>query len=60
VLALLTVATWPQTLRQLQIVLDYPRPLRIDYLILAWGIVPWLWRRDWPPRLTREWLSSPT
>jgi len=58
VLALLTLATWPQTLRQLDIVLDYPRPLRIDYLILLWGIVPWLWQRDWPPRLNRDWLSS--
>ena len=58
VLALLTLATWPQTLRQLDIVLDYPRPLRIDYLILLWGIVPWLWQRDWPPRLTREWLAG--
>jgi len=56
VLGLLTLATWPQTLRQLDIVLNYPRPLRVDYMILAWGIVPWLWRRDWPPRFTREWL----
>jgi hypothetical protein len=57
VLAVLTLATWPQTLRQLDIVLNYPRPLRIDYLILAWGVVPWLWLRDWPPRPTREWLQ---
>ena len=56
VFAVLTLATWPETLRQLDIVLNYPRPLRIDYLILAWGIVPWLWLRDWPPRFTREWL----
>ena len=47
VLAVLTLATWPQTLRQLDIVLNYPRPLRIDYMILAWGIVPWLWMREW-------------
>ena len=54
VLAVLTLATWPQTLRQLDIVLNYPRPLRIDYLILAWGIVPWLWMRDWPPFTERR------
>ena len=60
VLAVLTLATWPDTLRQLDIVLNYPRPLRVDYLILAWGIVPWLWQRDWPPRLTRAWLSGTT
>jgi hypothetical protein len=54
----LTLATWPDTLRQLDIVLHYPRPLRIDYAILAWGIVPWLWRRQWPPRLNRQWLTA--
>jgi len=58
VLAILTLATWPQTLRQLEIVLNYPRPLRIDYMILAWGIVPWLWTRSWPPRLSRQWLRG--
>jgi hypothetical protein len=58
VLAVLTLATWPATVRQLDIVLNYPRPLRIDYMLLAWGIVPWLWARAWPPRLTRAWLSS--
>lgn len=56
VLIVFTLATWPETLRQVRIVLDYPRPLRLDYLILVWGIVPWLWARDWPPRLSREWL----
>jgi hypothetical protein len=58
VLALLTLATWPETVRQLDIVLNYPRPLRVDYMILAWGIVPWLWMRPWPPRLTRQWLTT--
>jgi hypothetical protein len=47
VLVILTLATWPDTVRQLNIVLNYPRPLRIDYLILAWGAVPWLWARPW-------------
>ncbi len=59
VLGILTLATWPETLRQLDIALNYPRPLRIDYLVLAWGIVPWLWLRDWPPRRAREWLKTP-
>ncbi len=42
VLAILTLATWPDTVRQLEIVLNYPRPIRIDYMLLAWGVVPWL------------------
>ena len=58
VFAVLTLATWPETLRQLDIVLNYPRPLRIDYLILAWGIVPWLYMREWPPSLSKAWLQS--
>ena len=51
VLMVLTLATWPLTLRQLDIVLTYPRPLRIDYMLLAWAVVPWLWSRAWPPPL---------
>ena len=56
VLAVLTLATWPQVVRQLDIVFSYPRPLRVDYMLLAWAAVPWLWARAWPPRLSREWL----
>ena len=57
-LIVLTLATWPDTLRQLDIVLNYPRPLRVDYMVLAWGAVPWLWDRPWPPLFQREWLRS--
>jgi hypothetical protein len=47
VAVLLSLATFPLTLRQLDVVLHFPRPLRVDYLLLAWGAVPWLWQRKW-------------
>jgi hypothetical protein len=40
---LLTLATWPQAIRQIETVLAFPRPLRIDYSLLLWAAVPWLW-----------------
>lgn len=52
VFAILTVATWPQTLQQIDVVLNFPRPVRLDYLILIWAAVPWLWSQPWPP----DWL----
>ena len=60
VLAVLTLATWPQVVRQLDIVVSYPRPLRIDYMLLAWAAVPWLWARAWPPPLNdlRRWTAA--
>jgi len=45
VMLVLTLATWPQTVRQLDIVANYPRPLRIDYLVLLWAAIPWLYSR---------------
>ena len=57
-IVLLTLATWPETVRQLEIVLNYPRPIRVDYMILAWAVVPWLWLRDWPPRLSTDWYHD--
>ena len=40
---ILTLAVWPDVVRQLEQVINYPRPLRIDYVLLAWAAVPWLW-----------------
>lgn len=54
VFTLLALATWPQTLRQIEVALFYPRPLRADYMMLLWAAVPWLWRQPWPP----WWLQS--
>jgi hypothetical protein len=57
---ILSLATWPQTLDQLQLAIGYPRPFRLDYLLLLWAAVPWLWARsrwfevrEWAP-MARE------
>jgi len=42
---ILTALTLPQTLVQLQVLFSFQRPLRIDYLVFVWAIVPWAWRR---------------
>jgi hypothetical protein len=49
VAVLLSLATWPQTLVQIQTAADsgppnFPRPLRIDHAVLIWAAVPWLWQ----------------
>lgn len=59
VAALLTLATWPQTLVQLTVALSLPRPPRLDLLLLLWGAVPWLWLQPRPIRwLQRTYLSG--
>jgi hypothetical protein len=64
VAVLLALATWPQTLTQLDLAINFPRPLRLDYLLLGWAAVPWLWQHPNPlwwlnrrdvPRLARYW-----
>ncbi len=40
---ILTLAVWPEVLRQLELVINFPRPLRIDYILLLWAAVPWIW-----------------
>ena len=44
----LALATWPQTVAQMQAAIEFPRPFRLDYLLLLWACVPWVWMR---PRL---------
>ena len=46
---ILTLATLPQTLAQIDAIFGFgPRPVRVDYLVLLWAFVPWLWRREQP------------
>jgi len=57
---ILTLAVWPAVIRQLELMISFPRPLRIDYILLAWAAIPWLWAhphwlewRSWPQQLAR-------
>ena len=57
--AILTLAVWPAVIRQLDLVINFPRPLRIDYVLLLWAAVPWLWShprwfvwRTWPDQIS--------
>ncbi len=45
---LLMLATWPATVTQIDTALNFPRPLRVDYLLILWAAVPWLWRHAHP------------
>ncbi|HVL52802.1 MAG TPA: glycosyltransferase family 87 protein [Vitreimonas sp.] len=45
----LTLATLPQTMSQMEAIFGLvPRPIRVDYFVMLWALVPWLWRRDQP------------
>jgi Glycosyltransferase family 87 len=47
--AVLSLATLPLTILQLQALFGFgARPLRLDYLVFLWAIVPVLWRRPEP------------
>ena len=55
---LLTLAVWPEVIRQLDLVINFPRPIRLDYILLLWAAVPWIWAhprwfewRTWPQQL---------
>ena len=52
---ILTLAVWPEVIRQLELVINFPRPVRLDYILLLWAAVPWIWAhprwfewRTWP------------
>jgi hypothetical protein len=46
---LLSLATLPLTILQLQALFSFgARPLRLDYLVFLWALVPVLWRRPEP------------
>ena len=59
--ALLSLATLPLTILQLQALLGFgARPLRLDYLVFLWAVVPVLWRRADPFAWLRPswWLEA--
>jgi len=59
VAGILALATWPLTLVQIETAVSFPRPFRLDYLLLLWAAVPWVWAR---PRLLEpsEWRPLAT
>lgn len=52
----LTALTLPATLVQLQVLFSFQRPIRVDYLVFVWAIVPWAWTH---PEAFR-WLTPST
>jgi glycosyl transferase family 87 len=49
VAGILSLATLPLTIVQLQAIFGFgARPLRLDYLVLLWALVPWWWRHPDP------------
>jgi Glycosyltransferase family 87 len=61
---LLSIATLPLTIIQLQVLFGFgARPVRLDFLVYLWALVPWLYRRDDPwdfvrPSTWRRWLAA--
>jgi hypothetical protein len=46
---LLSLATLPGTIAQLEALVSFGRrPIRLDYIVFLWALVPVLWRRDDP------------
>jgi hypothetical protein len=65
---LLSLATLPLTIVQLEALFGFGRrPIRLDYLVLLWAAIPWLWRhpdplwwlhpREWPGARDRAALA---
>ncbi len=47
--AVLSLVMLPLTILQLQAIFGFgPRPLRLDYLVFLWALVPWVWRHPDP------------
>jgi hypothetical protein len=52
--AVLSLVMLPLTIVQLQALFGFgDRPIRLDYLVLLWATVPWLWLADDPVRWLR-------
>ena len=59
VAGVLSLLTLDATLVQLQVLFAFPRPPRVDYLVFAWCLVPWLWPDPDPARYLRPatWIA---
>jgi len=60
---LLSIATLPGTILQLEALVGFGRrPIRLDYIVFLWALVPVLWRQPEPfgwlrPRWWRDWFE---
>jgi hypothetical protein len=53
---LLSLAMLPLTIIQLQVLFGFShRPIRADYLVFVWSMVPWWWRLEHPFAFLHPW-----
>jgi glycosyl transferase family 87 len=52
---LLSIALLPMTIQQLQALFGFgARPIRLDYLVYLWAVIPWLYRHDLRSEVARR------
>ena len=60
----LSILTLPLTIIQFQTLFGFgARPVRLDYVVYLWAVVPWLYRRPDPfdflrPATWRTWIAT--
>jgi hypothetical protein len=58
---LLSIALLPMTIQQLQALFGFgARPIRLDYLVFLWALIPWLYRDGLQRVLARRPVAAAT